>query len=410
MKKNKIALIIFFTLVALTILFGQKARGLFNLWKYKLDVQPSQAIIEDASAMSLHFKELTPEVLTQLQEVDKLIDLSHQAKNIIAISESQRKEHLLTVDSDGILRSWNVQNNTVVSRLNIGVASSYGINFSSDGHWLVAPGITSNNELSGYQVFNTEDGTLTVCRASPNCPPMNNVNMRDFQILSPNGKLILEYAGSRGEVYPILDWRTTSELDSLGFGSSDCLFRNGFDDFHDSLKFRSLAISTSQKYVAYVVENGIACVRDMGEFTGIDMSTGTEIPFVSGFQPPFRKLRFDLSDNNVEVNTLAFDPTDRWLAVLTSKTLAVWNLSDFLFPNTINYLVSTGTTLSFDRRGDLLALGTTNGIIVFSLADGKQIAEFKTTQVTNIYFTRDNRMLVWGDINGGVHLWGVPQK
>jgi WD40 repeat protein len=104
------------------------------------------------------------------------------------------------------------------------------------------------------------------------------------------------------------------------------------------------------------------------------------------------------------------DPTRRWLAALTDQEMAVWDMQRLLFARQLSLSVSDGTDIAFDQEGKLLALGTKRGITIYDVEQAKQVAEFNVGEVTAIYFTRDNRLLVWGDSEGNLHLWGVPQK
>jgi len=63
--------------------------------------------------------------------------------------------------------------------------------------------------------------------------------------------------------------------------------------------------------------------------------------------------------------------------------------------------------MCFDRTGQILAVATKNGIMVFNLAEKKLIEEYQVGEVTALYFTRDNRLLIWGDAQGAIHFWGV---
>ena len=106
---------------------------------------------------------------------------------------------------------------------------------------------------------------------------------------------------------------------------------------------------------------------------------------ISSF-PSAGALRFKLPDDQVETKFAAFDPTRKWLAVITENELAVWNLQNFFFPLQINKSTIGGTTLAFDWSGKVLALGTTGGIQLFGVEQSKLLAEIEMDGVTALFF------------------------
>jgi WD40 repeat protein len=407
MRKVNIKWIVALFLAIIVFWFGQRIYVLYFLWANRLEILHSAAQLDKPTEASVDFSELTYAKIPQIQEVG-LLDPQDNFGGITALAESPDREYLLVVHSNGLLRRWDIASKRNVSEMSLGIASYRGTNFNEDGNWVLTPGrVNADGTISGRQIINTETNELVDCYNAPNCPGEHGYTDVYGQLLSPKANLLIYYNNTDVTINPELEWR--NQIDFLpSFIAGDCLFRNGFDDFQRGLDVRRVAIASSQKYIAYILEGGEICVRDMEEVSGIDMETGTGIPFSPDPKPSFDRLRFDLTESDkVDALALEFDPTNRWLAALTNQELAIWDLSNFFSPEKIFFSISNGTTLSFDRTGNLLALGTTNEIIIFNVFEGVEITKFQANKVTALYFTHDNRLLIWGDADGSVHLWGV---
>ncbi len=84
-------------------------------------------------------------------------------------------------------------------------------------------------------------------------------------------------------------------------------------------------------------------------------------------------------------------------------------LQNLLFRIGLDISLNGGELLAFDRTGEILVVAAGEKLIFFDLKRNKQVAEYALeTEVTSLYFSRDNRLLIWGDADGNVHLWGVP--
>jgi WD40 repeat protein len=110
---------------------------------------------------------------------------------------------------------------------------------------------------------------------------------------------------------------------------------------------------------------------------------------------------------------LAFDQRRRWLAGVRGTELIVWNLQSPWYERQLEVAVGSvsGLTasLAFDPSGNLLGVGTANGWQIWDVKDKKLLAQ-GTGQVYAVTFSPDGRLFAWGDANGVVHLWGVPEK
>jgi WD40 repeat protein len=111
----------------------------------------------------------------------------------------------------------------------------------------------------------------------------------------------------------------------------------------------------------------------------------------------------------MEIKDLQFNATRTRLAWLTGERVVVIQLQNLLFRIGLDISLNGGELLAFDRTGEILVVAAGEKLIFFDMKRNKQVAEYALeTEVTSLHFSRDNRLLIWGDADGNVHLWGVP--
>jgi WD40 repeat protein len=105
---------------------------------------------------------------------------------------------------------------------------------------------------------------------------------------------------------------------------------------------------------------------------------------------------------------LAFDTSRSRLAAVTSKSLTMWDLRGSTQNEALNapLLDSPLASLAFSPDGSLLAVGTSNGWQVWSVADRKLLSENKRPTYA-IAFSPDGRLFASGDALGVIHVWGL---
>ncbi|MGD0752476.1 MAG: hypothetical protein ABSA23_13855, partial [Anaerolineales bacterium] len=64
--------------------------------------------------------------------------------------------------------------------------------------------------------------------------------------------------------------------------------------------------------------------------------------------------------------------------------------------------------LAFDRSEQLLFVGTNDAISVIDLAEKSTLTTISTAGLTTFTISSDNRLLIWGDSKGAIHIWGIP--
>jgi WD40 repeat protein len=151
--------------------------------------------------------------------------------------------------------------------------------------------------------------------------------------------------------------------------------------------------STGRKYaVAY--EEG--AVRIFSQ----DISMGL-------FSPDFSE---NVDGDNQAIPALAFSPADKWLARIRADRVSVWRVRGLGGRLQYESDLPGARFLAFDNSEKLLFVGANETITVIDLAKKSVLATLSTPDLTALTISSDDRLMIWGDSTGAIHLWGVPER
>jgi WD40 repeat protein len=396
------------SIVVLAILFaylyGNFYYGLLLRSGRPLIVEQISTVISAPMDYGLPAGELS---LTEIQAMKERLEFYTPTigAGIVRISEDEERSHIQTIDENGILRKWNVHAGKLDAEDNYYAADTYNTFFNMDGSLLTAPGAI---------IWDTTTRKRLDCLGIVvECSDPTEVEKIPYGIyVDPARAVYLYYAASHD-----VSWYSVREAfaDTAGLkaGGLNCWdFVNDYDPFEGGARYSApgiirIAIDPSGKYIACYLASGVIIIRDWSVAFENTIEGGASV--ISKEYPYTRFVRYTMPDNESFPKDMSFDSTRTWLSVLTDRELVMWDLRHWFFARKLNVPVSDGNAIAFDRLGKMLALGTKRGITIYDVAKGKQIAEFNVGEVTALYFTRDNRLLVWGDAEGNIHLWGVPK-
>lgn len=145
-------------------------------------------------------------------------------------------------------------------------------------------------------------------------------------------------------------------------------------------------------YTATLVKNGDIVICPLSE-----TATGGDIITENSF------------GEDEEHRQILFSPTRTHFTWLTSEKLIIWKLGITKTTQLLEFPIDDGQMIAFDRTGEVLFIGTTSGLKLLDIDSLEIIGEYPTgVEVTSLFISRDNRLLVWGDTEGNLHIWGVP--
>jgi WD40 repeat protein len=108
-----------------------------------------------------------------------------------------------------------------------------------------------------------------------------------------------------------------------------------------------------------------------------------------------------------EVAALSFSPNGQLLARIQGKVLTVWVVTVLSGKTQLEHDISNGRLIAFDQSSKMLFVGTVNGVEVWGVKDGRLLGEYTTPGITSLSVSLDNRLLIWGDKSGAIHVWGL---
>lgn len=110
-----------------------------------------------------------------------------------------------------------------------------------------------------------------------------------------------------------------------------------------------------------------------------------------------------------EVDSLAFDPTNRRIAIADDDSVGLWSIAD---GKMIRNISSNADAVDFDKDGKWLAVGSSDGTVTMWNADsgGLVVTPEGATHkiVETVRFSPDAKFLASGGWDNQVHLWHVP--
>ncbi len=283
-------------------------------------------------------------------------------------------------EEEGVLRHWRLAGNVLSSTVRVGSVGLTAVAFDEQARFLatgagkLAPATQADYSASfnGARLWDTQSGRRVFDTDPAGLPAVDVV-------LSSDGRWLVE-VGSGG-----LDvWNTNTKRKVLAL-----VIGGEIKADHTRTSITAAAIDQTGTWIASANDGGTV---DISDRNGDTIWMG------------------HIDDGGVPL-ALAFNAARTRLAAVTTKSLVVWDLQAwiegvkiFSQPLSVNPLAS----LVFNPDDTLLAIGTSNGWQIWSVAVGKLLIENKEPTYA-VAFSPDGRLFAWGDTKGVVHIWGVKE-
>jgi len=402
MKNTLLKIFLLVSLLCILTLWGWQItakiqdRKLFSQNQLTPAILPPTLISEDLS-------ELTPGNINNLEEISLFQQSEHM--QFIVLAELETDRSLLGVTKDGFLYRWIPNSSLPSPQVIFGVVGltkqqmdnysiheiSAGVSFNQNGEFVIVPSQLDSGGIYGYNIWDTIGFRLLDCVGKEQyCPgwPQGDDSFKNL-IIHPTENLILA-----SHAYLLSGWH--------GFNGYPT---NPGDVFHEwteeELIITRLAIDFHGDYFAFADDGGHIQVVDIRVYK----QNADRVPVNDSFEINSKKLTGDKTAP--KIIDLELDDTHSWLGWLTDQSVFLWSFQNYLSPLKFSADIDDGNAISFDRTGNILAVATQTGIEIFNTETGKRIATYPVGDITAIYFSRDNRLLIWGDSNGGIHVWGI---
>jgi len=295
---------------------------------------------------------------------------------------------------DGRVVEWGLDTRKVLVIHKSGIASQQGLQFSDDSKLILGPtGQIAeksqyterfNNFISGIAIWSVQTGDLVKCLSNPcHQVPSKHSGEEIGAIMDTPGTHVILYSEFGLNVLDLTDKIPPQGILINGPDSEYWwnIGRVAFDSFH-------------QRYVIICQEGriemaSIAPPRN-GFFRGVDV-------LIEG-------KKNELSD----IPAAVFDPSGSWLAFIRGDQLAIWKIGGHSGDLFLEDRINTAFDLLFDKTGRFLFIASKDKIDVLDVDRKIMAAGYSTPKITAFDISEDNRLLIWGDENGILHVLGIP--
>jgi WD40 repeat protein len=316
------------------------------------------------------------------------LEVEEHSTRVIAVQYLSDTNRVLAVyEGDGSVIGWDVDTKTTVFEYDLHIASAKALLYIKSRNWLIGATehLFKSNRLhrsieyvNGLAIWDVNTGELISCVTYP-C--QQNSSGRDGYLgaaVDANGRWLYIFT----EVtYELADLSNDKEGPSIGVNDLDAPYQWNIG-----------AIAAGGRHDRYAIvfqegRIGISAIDDIR---------------------PYHILAEGKEGELGEIKAAKFDPSGRWLAIVRDNYLSVWQVEDeqAYFEDEVKDFVE----LIFDQTGQLLIVASENKISTWSLDTKTRLAEYQATGITALSLSDDDRLLIWGDQNGQVHLWGIPTQ
>jgi WD40 repeat protein len=296
--------------------------------------------------------------------------------------------------NDGFLRTWNAEERDLLSELNLGITGNSSVAFDKYGDLVMGAmrSMIQENDygelterVGGVGIWKTSSGDLITCVVYP-CE--GNAPLDEWQrhlisgaTFDLKGRWVLSNYETLIGITDITEKETPY---SISFTDIDANHREVALVTIDSL---------NDRFASAFIDGGIL-IQGLGQ-KNLDFLT------------PKIRLGDEQKASRHKISALVFSVDGQWLARLQDGIMSIWKLEtrkgDLYFESSI----SDGKILTFDPSSELLFVARNDRIDIWNIRETQLIRELSAPEITSLSVSSDNRLLIWGDNLGAVHIWGV---
>jgi WD40 repeat protein len=338
------------------------------------------------------FDNLDNQTVYQLEEIENFaIGAYHLPVSTIRFNVL-KNQLLIASEGSSQIVGWDVKTEELVLKTNVQLPHFKSISFDKEGKLLLGAVDSGPENMNGIGIWNVENGKLIQCVSYP----CDETAIRESYgypgaVFDPDAEYVITFDNSSYGITEIL---------GSGFDGGTNYVNNPDEDYLWSLG--NIALDTNNNRLAVVFQEGQIWLDEFNRKKRITIGPlGLWIPIAKGRQ------------NDLQTIYAAnFDESGQWLAIVRGNHLLiyqVWKYGGKLVSE--NDLGQEGLrTLSFNPTSELLFVAGEDTIKVISLKDRKDLVDLPASGITAITVSDDNRLLIWGDKEGTVHIWVVLEK
>jgi len=339
-----------------------------------------------ANAFTEKYAVLSPNTVTSLTEVAQLTAAAYMSKASAVAYSLDANTVLAAYAEEGYVVRWDLATGDIIEEQHLGIVSPRGLGFDISGNVLMGPTARevdtaspdAAEHVNGIGLWDTRTGKLIRCLTHP-CT--GNVPGRDGYLgakMDTTGSWVLIYS----------EWGF-STLDLTGASAGRISLINSPDSAY-GWRLGTIAVDAAHRRIALVLSEG-----------------GIWLDSLDGSMRNYQTLVDGVKNANRTIHDAVFDLAGQWLGILIDDTLSVWQMKAKPDKPYLEATVSNGIAIRFDQTGSLLLVAGGDRLLVWNLADKTRMAEFRTPGITSLGVSQDNRLVLWGDADGSIHVWGT---
>lgn len=336
---------------------------------------------------------LAPSTITDLTELESLPPLADNGAAIGLHFSSDTGVLQVVYETAGTLVRWDIRNRTVLSQYILGISTPESLRFDTSGSMLL--GATTSDRsppdeaeatryLSSVAIWETLTGRLAYCVARPCEERPTDDTTGGYPSLTIGADM--DRAGTWAIDYSPLAI-SFDDLRGDVPGQTAIL-----DEVDRAQRIANVALDPTGARYAVALRQGPLTIRR--RWVG---------PFASLFT-------LELAGDGSEVASvpdLRFSNDGTYLATVRGETLLVWTLGLLSGRLIIREQTPKASLVEFGATDELVAVATSDSILIFDLSTGSLAKSINAQGITSMTFDVANRFLVWGDSQGGVHLMQI---
>lgn len=292
---------------------------------------------------------------------------------------------LFVTTGDGYLRSFDIKTTQELFKHDLGIVTESGVGFDRDGHIVIGArqkevrndGFGLTEYIGDIGIWDTNTGALLecvdlICFEGERWAPLSLSAMLD-----PRGTRVLDHTHL-----------SYSMSDILGGNVSSISMVNN-RDWANQRAIGQMVFDATGERIAIAYQEG-----------GIEIEGGL----------PILPLGQNKWGDRKTVTALEFSPDGRHLARIRDEELSVWDLGVLKGEVSFSGHVPGGQLLAFTNHTGLLFVGNIDEILIWDIEEGELVLKLPTPGITAVTISSDDRLLIWGDHEGAIHIWGVPNQ
>jgi hypothetical protein len=345
-----------------------------------------EAYLNNPNTYTSQFQIISTTTIPSIQEFRSYI--GHTPGSIGAISYHYDSNEVMIVLLDsGILETWSLDTYQLLSLYELGIVTNQGLEFDGLGNKIIGAIINEfrdeNNDgnleeyIKAIKVWNTRSGEIQYCLVTCDLSDISSdyisagINLPGDWIYSYDEGRVWSENINTGSVYGVV------------LLSPEYYFHNvGRITFN----------SSGMRYAIAYQEGGVRI-----------LSRKSHTAWLS---PEFEK---NIDNDFKSVSALTFSLNDKWLARIRENKVTIWRVFGLTGKEQYEVEIPSAKLLVFDNTEQMLFVSSEDIVTAIDITKKEIVTTLTTTNITALAISQDNRLLLWGDSVGGIHVWGIKQ-